>query len=153
MIQSLFSSQSLSRLHFQQSFDESQTFLIDFAKIFFIDGIQILYFWEFHSEKSLILYEALMQLCRQWSKCFLNEEKLIEFILSGKQRIAINQLTHNATDCPHINFFTIVSTDQKLRWTIPSCSDIVSHFHLSFFLFGLTGETKVTYFEIVARTH
>ena len=91
-----------------------------------------------------------MQIWRQWSQRLLNQEQLVQFILPWKQRISINQLTHYAGYSPHVNLLSVVPTDKQLRWTIPSCSNVVSDF-LSFFFFDLASKSKVTNFKLEIR--
>lgn len=50
---------------------------------------------------------------------------MIEFILSWKHGISIDQLSKNATDRPQIDFLPIRRTDKQLRRPIPSRGHII----------------------------
>jgi hypothetical protein len=77
----------------------------------------------------------------------LNQKKLIQFILSREQWIAVNQLTHDAGYSPHVDLLSVVATDKQFRRAVPSCCDIICDF-LSFFFFDLASEPKIADFEL-----
>jgi hypothetical protein len=78
----------------------------------------------------------------------LNKKELIKLVLSRKKRISIDQLAHDASNSPEINFLSIVSSNKKLRGTVPPGSNIVGKF-LFFFHPKLSGEAKVANFKRV----
>jgi hypothetical protein len=42
---------------------------------------------------------------------FLNQKELIKLVLTRKERIAINEFTHDASSSPHINLLAVVSSN------------------------------------------
>lgn len=65
---------------------------------------------------------------RQRTEAFLNEEQLIQLVLSWKHGISVNQFSENATDRPHVNLLAVSGAHEQLRRTVPPSSYIVSEF-------------------------
>lgn len=103
--------------------------------------------WEFHAQVSWVLEKSFLEIRRKSSKGFLDQEKLIKLILAWEKRISIDEFTHDAPDCPEVYLFAIVASHQELCRSVPPGSDVIGQSLL--FVFNLSGETEVTYFEAI----
>lgn len=61
-------------------------------------------FRELHAEEAWVFEEGFLMIRRKSSQCLLDEEKLVELVLSRKHGISIDELAHDAADSPNIDF-------------------------------------------------
>ena len=104
-------------------------------------------FWEFHPQKPLILNEPLVQAGTQRPESFLDEKKLVELIFPGEQRVAVDQLAHDAANSPHVDLFAILASDEELRRAVPPGGHVVGEVLLGLVLFALASEAEIADLE------
>ena len=59
------------------------------------------------------------------AKTLLDEKKLVELILSWEERIAINELSHDTSNRPDINWAVVRGSDQQFWRSVPTGSNVV----------------------------
>lgn len=59
----------------------------------------------------------------------MDDLKLINFAFTRKERLSIDKFTHDATYCPHVDFFSVaVIAQQQLRGALPAGGYLVGEF-------------------------
>lgn len=80
---------------------------------------------------SCVPAEFVLKEIRKWTEDFLNNVELVNFRISREQWLSIHQLSHDASDSPNVNFFSIrhvFRNKQQLGRPIPSCRNVISQF-------------------------
>ncbi len=107
-------------------------------------------FWKFHANKFGVFQKVFVVLGSEGSETFLDQIKLIEIILSPKNRLSIDHLCNNATNGPNINRLVIVISSKNQFWRpIPSGSNIIGHFSIVWYV---SGKSKIAYFNNIRFT-
>ena len=79
MSESLFASESLSRVHLKKSDHKLESFLGETGHVSFLKSLWFRYFGELEANEAWILIEKLLLVWGQLAEDFLNAEKLINF--------------------------------------------------------------------------
>lgn len=84
---------------------------------------------EWKVQKYIYTYICIIGTCQSTDKSYLgNQLKLLHIISPRKERFSGNDLSHNATNRPHIYGSSILrAAKKKLRCTVPACDNILSH--------------------------
>lgn len=78
-----------------------------------------------------------------------NNGKLVDMILSGEERLALQHLRENASCAPDINFHIVfLPCEHNLGCPVVSCGDVASHLGVLY-----TGKSKVADLEIAVLIH
>ena len=107
-------------------------------------------FREFHAEEAWVLEEGFFVIGRESSQSFLNEEKLVQLVLSWEHGVSIDEFAHDAANSPDIDLLRIGSADQQFWRAVPSRGHVVSHLLLSSRLLELASEPEIADLELLA---
>ena len=102
MSQRLLTCQSVSRIQLEQADHQQQSFLRQRSHVALLKSFGLGDLRELEADEPWILIEAFHLLFRERAQHFLNQIKLIHLTVAREQGLAVRQLTHNATDGPHI---------------------------------------------------
>lgn len=74
-----------------------------------------------------IWFETLYQLMGRATDNFIDFGNLIKLVFAIEKRVPSISLEQNTPETPHIHLIPIITTsEQTLRWSIPSCCNIFS---------------------------
>ena len=125
MFQGFLSTHALLGVHFEQSLEEAESLGTNPAEILLLDPVEVLDFWKFHAEEALVFEESLIVIGSEGAETLLDEEELVELILSGEHWVAVDEFSKNATDCPHVDFLAVGCSHQQLRGTVPARGHVI----------------------------
>lgn len=124
--QALDGGEALPNLHSQHSIHQTQGLCAHFANIPFLQSLRLIQLRELEANEARIFIELFLEGLRQLAKDFLNTEELIYLRLTWKERIAVNDLAHDASDGPDVDFLAVVVAQQKFWGPVPARCHIVS---------------------------
>jgi hypothetical protein len=110
VLKGIDSGESFRWIHLQQLLHKVNGPRRSLAQIPLVDRVKGVYFREFHTEEALVFEEGFIVIGCEWAETLLDEEELVELIFSWEHRIAIDELSENATHCPHIDLLPVTCT-------------------------------------------
>lgn len=99
--------QPIAGIHPEQLFHEVYRLRRGLPQVALVDGVQRVDLWKFHTQKSLVLEEGLVVVGCERAETLLDEEELVELIFPGEHGVSVDELSENATDCPHVDFLPV----------------------------------------------
>ena len=101
-----------------------------------------------HCGRSSVTYvlaaDSLDNIIRGGSEQFGDDGKLVDVVLAGEQRLALEHLGEDTSNTPDINFnIVLLPSEHDLRSSVVSCRDVTSHLGVL-----NTGQTEVANLQI-----
>lgn len=126
MLQGFTGRHPFPRLHFQQFAQEVNRLFIS-LQVPLLQSLTPADLRELEPEEPGVLLENLLLGKCERAQNFLNQVKLVNLTFPREQRLAVNHLSHDAANGPHIDRLAVVKSPQQQLWgPVPPCGDVVS---------------------------